>query len=818
MTCLRHQALPAGFADDDFGFHYVEPEAADAPLAQRRETTEAMTLQRKISSARSVGVVLDLVTVSDLDALHVATALHRLARLGGRGLAASTAVEALLKRLEDGTVEKLGAQAQVSLLWAAAKLSLGGPWLSRLGKALEVSDLSGHQLATAFYAVARLESGGFPAQEFQDLVEQLHRELQRRQKALGPGGTSALDSILLADALAKLQIRDEPLFSSLATALLKHLEAKQLGVRELRHAASAFGQMGFVDKQLMAKMMGWLQTRLDDCSSSDLSALAFSFSRCVPAVPSAGRAFFGALPQHLAPRVELGEVSPQEAAVFLVSFSQAHLLDDHAESLMRLAPLIEKSPNALNGHWMALLVPGISHLAKASLMEVLANRSSQLSATLSPRQLARLAIGFGQGQLQSPKLWQSLTKEAMSKSGSFSAPDTLRLLAGLDAAKVNDRKLLKIFWARVAEKQAKYLAEELLALLQLWPRLPPELRSDELPRDLMKHLRTRLEKGTKGLGWVCPGELAVELLEWLPSSRHLTGRPLDLRLLRAMLLQLPRQLRSGPETRQRLLSALTTDPELWSKARSELLPDEKFHRALGKICQDHQSDDGWRDSAVELVFSCAQLGVDSRELQKLLQQLLQEPLQLAQSAKVCWACAELGVLSKEAEKLLQVADGDTQDALSWLRLSWASLVLQRPLPLRVTDLPGEVLMQQMSPSDLRPLQQLAWHSQQHLGLSSAWSDAMLGAGPLVPRTAKTNAGSAGGSMPSQTDAEKLLSSLLQNLRVPHVVASSKAVPGNIYRVPLWFPAANAVLDLSTSSDRLISGKYSGTARMRRRQL
>ena len=47
-------------------------------------------------------------------------------------------------------------------------------------------------------------------------------------------------------------------------------------------------------------------------------------------------------------------------------------------------------------------------------------------------------------------------------------------------------------------------------------------------------------------------KITKELLEWLPSSRHLTGRPLDLRLLRAMLLQLPRQLRSGPETRQRL--------------------------------------------------------------------------------------------------------------------------------------------------------------------------------------------------------------------------------------------------------------------------
>jgi hypothetical protein len=55
-----------------------------------------------------IGYRQDLVTVSDLDALHVATALHRLARLGGRGLAASTVLEALLKRLEDGTVEELG--------------------------------------------------------------------------------------------------------------------------------------------------------------------------------------------------------------------------------------------------------------------------------------------------------------------------------------------------------------------------------------------------------------------------------------------------------------------------------------------------------------------------------------------------------------------------------------------------------------------------------------------------------------------------------------------------------------------------------------
>ena len=42
----------------------------------------------------------------------------------------------------------------------------------------------------------------------------------------------------------------------------------------------------------------------------------------------------------------------------------------------------------------------------------------------------------------------------MSKVSAFSAPDTLRLLAGMDAAGVVDRKLLKTFWARVETKQA----------------------------------------------------------------------------------------------------------------------------------------------------------------------------------------------------------------------------------------------------------------------------------------------------------------------------------------------------------------------------
>ena len=50
----------------------------------------------------------------------------------------------------------------------------------------------------------------------------------------------------------------------------------------------------------------------------------------------------------------------------------------------------------------------------------------------------------------------------MSKSVAFFAPDTLRFLAGLDAVGANhgNVKLLKTFWARVAEKQVTWYFTE----------------------------------------------------------------------------------------------------------------------------------------------------------------------------------------------------------------------------------------------------------------------------------------------------------------------------------------------------------------------
>ncbi|CAE7819908.1 unnamed protein product [Symbiodinium necroappetens] len=338
-------------------------------------------------------------------------------------------------------------------------------------------------------------------------------------------------------------------------------------------------------------------------------------------------------------------------------------------------------------------------MRRSELVTLSEDRATQLAPMLSPRQLARLAVGFGEGKARSVHwtvmadfrivrflrwafgklalaiglgIWITLgNSHALTRASAFSAPDVLRVLAGFDAANVQHPGFLKTFWALAAEKQAKYLVEELLALLQLWPRLPPALRVAELPDSLMKHLRGRLEKGSRGVGWYAPAELATELIEWLPASRALTDRGMDGRLVRASMAQLPRQLQSAPPAlRERLLAALTLrDEDILTKARSEAQQSEALQRALAKVAQElipAVRQPAVRKLAADTAFGCAALGFDGPALRDLLGVLLEDmDIEVGPAARICWACAEVGVHASAARALLSrlAAAGATPSAI-----------------------------------------------------------------------------------------------------------------------------------------------------------
>ena len=760
-------APPRGLAEVELDFVF-DGAAASAEATQRssghaaRGGGAALELQARLAKARSTGLVLEVVEVNleTLDALHAATALHRLARYsrGQPGEAETVAFArdpvraSLLERLNvEGALEELSAQGRCCVLWALARLGVAPPWLPRLLRlcAESAPSLSAHQLATALHALSRLRA---PPEDPQ-LLEALHRELRRRQGSLGPGGTSAMDTVLLADALARLRVHDEELFAALAGALRAHLRAGQLRISDVRRSITAFAMVGFVDVPLSSEACAWLLPRLADCRGADLVALAGALSRAGP-LGKARDEFFAALAREVSQRLRSVEFGARDAAGLVSALSQAGA--PFPELSLELIAVAARAPRELNGEDLALMAPCFGQAAgrRPDLLEGLAVRAAGCAATLSPRQLARLICGFSDAGVCGPLLWEALSRESLVRAAYFSAPDIVRALAGLHASGAAQPEVLRAFWARAAEKSEKLLAEEALVLLKLWSQQPAALQRERaaLPESLLQNLRRRL-----GHRWQAPPDLAADLLEWLPASRSLLPRgKLDARLLHAALRQLPRQLLAAtPEVWQRLLALLAADGEILVRTRVELEQQEPLRGAFSERLALAPS--GTADPSLpydvgasrSTAFLCAALGFDGPPLRELLRALLQdaqgETDDIPRAAQLCWACAEVGVSRQAAQDLASRlaqrcslrdeppggGDNAAADPVSWIRLAWAWLALggsdsELQLLLRtVAEVDGPHLLTRLTPADLRPAQQLAWHSQYwHRGVAAGrWMQA-----------------------------------------------------------------------------------------------
>lgn len=845
LISASSQAVPVGVADDDLEIVFVDVPAGGSPgeagAATSGSTAAAAALQVQLNRATSAGRVREIVdeNMALMDSLHMASALHRLAKFAGRGRRGPPGGDATVDALIDqfgvsGTLDQLNPQALTCAIWALARLGIAPSWLPRLLDLVAVAapNFSGHQLATSLHALGRLEGVGPSHESQQRLLEALHQELRRRQRSLGPGGTSALDTVLITDSLARLQVRDNELFATLATALRFHLRDGELGIREIRHIVTSFATMGFVDAPLTIDICENLSVRIEGCEVNDLAALAFALARVGGASGEAHVRFFEVLAPEIIKRQGLGLIRGREAASLLYSFSQAGIVQPLL--IESLADAVQQKPDGLNGQDLALMVPclGIAVHSRPELMDMLADRALRCAKVLSPRQLARLVVGFGEAGTPNPKLWEVFGREALARAAHFSVPDILRVLAGFDAAGTARPELLRTFWKLVAQKSTKYLAEESLLLLHLWPRVEGSVRRQlpDVGAELQKNLRNRLER-SHITGWKAPPEFAADLLEWLPGTRSLqpSGR-MDLKLLDAALRQLPSQVsKAPPDVWERLMTAITeVDGELLVRARVEAQQQPMFRHALNERLERFSASSvsaspGFDvDAAASMSFRCAALGFDGTPIRKLLQNILRKcredlqndasRLNMSSIAKVCWSCSELRAHKHDTLTLIeQFSSTSTGQPVDVIRLAWSSLVLggseeTPPLLLNnISEVAGPSLLEQLTPSDIRPAQQLAWHMQCHHGggAGGQWGKALLGKGPGVHVS---------------TSVEQELSSLLQHIRVPHVVASPVAMPGGIYRIPIWFPQPGAVLDVDVQGDRLASGELGGAAHLRRKQL
>merc|ERR1712113_494832 len=131
--------------------------------------------------------------------------------------------------------------------------------------------------------------------------------------------------------------------------------------------------------------------------------------------------------------------------------------------------------------------------------------------------------------------------------------------------------------------------------------------------------------------------------------------------------------------------------------------------------------------------------------------------------------------------------------VSSLRLAWASLASGgqdtevRFFLQSLIDVDGADLLAKLTMADVHPAQQLAFHEKQRAGsIASRWTEDVLSQDKpkrIMPL----------GIRHPEPNAEKQVSDLLQQMRVPHVTATPSAVPGGIYVVPIWFPQPRAIL-------------------------
>merc|ERR1712062_277857 len=130
------------------------------------------------------------------------------------------------------------------------------------------------------------------------------------------------------------------------------------------------------------------------------------------------------------------------------------------------------------------------------------------------------------------------------------------------------------------------------------------------------------------------------------------------------------------------------------------------------------------------------------------------------------------------------------------------------------DFDGAHLLAQLTPVDKQPAQQLAWHARrQGEDFVGDWVQRVLDDG----KRSRSRGATPGQSALVGDKPERHLSGLLQEMRVPHVLATPAAVPGG-YGKSIWFPQPKAVLDVGATGDRLMSGRLRGAAELRRRQL
>eukprot|EP00928_Gymnodinium_smaydae_P018287 TRINITY_DN16969_c0_g1_i4.p1 TRINITY_DN16969_c0_g1~~TRINITY_DN16969_c0_g1_i4.p1 ORF type:complete len:1111 (-),score=278.40 TRINITY_DN16969_c0_g1_i4:165-3431(-) len=821
-----------------------------------------LAMQQDLLAARSTGRLLALCTegeVQSMDAVNLATAVHRLAKLSAgderTSAVANVRFDALLGALET-RLEELRPQGLANVLWALVRLEASPSWLPRLLSLCHErrGQFSVRDLSAALACLARAPAL-HACDEADTLKEGAVLELRKR---IGEVSTPT-DLVCVGAALARLEVRDEAIFAGIA-------ERAQLVLHEFEPAdittlVWAFASLQLLHGGLFDRVRAVLEHQIERCGTRELVQTSWAFSRV-------RRADARLLSGTFAPaiRAKLLEFEgPRDLCTVAWAFSNATVVDKAL--LNDVAHALSAKVKQMNAHDVSSIVVALSSIEynHRRLFKALQKHTRTIIHSFSPLQLARTTYGFGLAGVEDESLFRLLCQQVVRKRHLLHARNIVEVLVGLAEAEYLPPKEVAELLGDDVGAIVPYLgAKDVVHALHALSRMEPASRSGRgrssgpgaTIEAAIGRLLGELQERAQGR-FKLDAAAAADLLEVLPAL----GRRDDV-LVGAICRQLPRFLllrgASSCEDAEflRLWGALA---ELSGGERGVV--KEHLHRH-GRLREPLEArlagaaasfglggagagsgDEGEQDlrAGALLAYACARLGYDGPAASELLLSLLValdsvtsprarlEALEEPWMSPLLWALAELGVEDARADALLQdflkvhVEGAPTEGAAAvrelggnaLLHLAWCCAVRQVS--------PPQALVAQLSAAFPAGTQRREASVKQAGAVENEDQEPMLRAVGLAfgdaPAPLQGHSGRRSPQRPgaaSRPVVEALLSEALIRLRVPHEAPYTVAAT---HCLAIGFPQRQLVLDLLGPADLGTSTKRPlGATRLRAAQL
>eukprot|EP00397_Hematodinium_sp_SG-2012_P009132 GEMP01009207.1.p1 GENE.GEMP01009207.1~~GEMP01009207.1.p1 ORF type:complete len:1043 (+),score=247.06 GEMP01009207.1:88-3129(+) len=800
---------------EELGEALANADPQEIALLQMRP--EHIAVQQSLMKSKSVGQVLGLAT-QDLDAINMATAIHRLGRFVTPYSRPTLTSDSRFRDLINNTekiIDDLTPRGIANVFWALVRLEYSPKWMPKLLEAshrsLPVCDPA--HLSTTLYCLAKMPSL-YAVPEGEALKSAAQEAIAERVEEF----ETPLDIVCALAGMSKLKLRNEQVFARLAEKAQSQL--RSFDFDDLASIAWSFANMGLTEGKLFRSIRQRLENEIEFCTPKALVQLCWALSKAEETDEELFRYIF-------APAIRgfMLDFQTKDLCTILWSYCNAHVLDD---ALFRdLAQALMPKVKEMNAHDVASVVVAFATVdfqASAALYKKLGRQAVQLQATFSPLQVSRALYGFGCAAQQDLRVMQALLDEAYSKRHLLYGRNVTDILTGLAETRYFPEDHLPWLFTHAAKSVNRLSAEDTIALMHVLSRLPKELRDKcvtDLPEELVNHLKT------KHRGWWRFS--AQEVADTLEALKVL--RMPDEYLTELIMRQLGKMLEAPTTSLQlvlRVAGELASQPaDMAELIRTHFHKRPKIREALCTRLQEMFPCNLDFHHSVLLYTTLATLGLDTdtetralfEKIERRLESGVEETEDMDDIGHLCWALCELNWKPQLALTLaFRFVDANPECSQQLkLRVGWAFCVLNEPLPVLLV----EAMASDGLPKDefLHMAQAIAWDVKDTADDFSPTVIQWLQDVREIPRIDVHALPKAPRKQPSKAKeypSAKWLSDTLIDLQVAH---TKHFVVENTHRVTIGLPKEQHVIDCTAFKDMSFpSLRITGGCIVRRRQL